>query len=87
VVSTRRHFARLFQKYSYPIYCLNLTKANKHREEVVASEYRNFVNHVLNKELPPALQCNFIHWDVKAKKKDKKNFPNELFHYSHKMLT
>lgn len=54
-ISTRRHFARLFQKYSAPLYCLNLTKANNKREETVASEYRNFVKHVLNNELPPLL--------------------------------
>jgi len=42
-IATRRHFARLFQKYSFPLYCLNLTKATNQREETVAREYRNFV--------------------------------------------
>lgn len=68
-VATRKHFARLFQKYSYPLYCLNLTKADNAREETVASEYRNFVNLSLNKELPDALKINFLHYDVKARKK------------------
>jgi hypothetical protein len=70
-VSTRRHFGRLFQKYSFPLYCLNLTKANNAREETVASEYRNFVKTILNKELPSSLAINFIHWDMKEKKRDK----------------
>jgi len=74
--ATRRHFARLFRKYSSPIYSLNLTKADNKREETVASEYRNFVNVVLNKELPPAFRVNFIHYDVKkAKKTEGKLFP------------
>jgi hypothetical protein len=38
---------------------------------MVASEYRNFVRYVLNKELPAALSVNFIHWDMKEKKRDK----------------
>lgn len=70
-VSTRRHFGRLFQKYSFPLFCLNLTKAKNAREETVASEYRNFVRFVLNKELPASLGVNFIHWDMKEKKRDK----------------
>ncbi len=69
-VSTRRHFGRLFQKYSFPLVCLNLTKANNAREETVARKYRKFVKEVLNQELPRALAVQFIHWDMKAKKKD-----------------
>ena len=86
-LSTRRHFARLFQKYSSPLYCLNLTKANKQREEVIASEYRTFVKHVLNRELPPALRAHFIHWDVKAKSREnKKTFHFEFFQLARGML-
>jgi hypothetical protein len=48
-----------------------LTKANNAREETVASEYRNFVKTILNKELPSSLAINFIHWDMKEKKRDK----------------
>ena len=43
-VATRKHFSRCFEKYGFPLICLNLTKANNKREEVVAAEYRNFVN-------------------------------------------
>ena len=58
---------------------LNLTKATNAREEGVAAEYRNFVNLSLNSELPEALKVNFLHYDVKVKKKNKKNFPYDLF--------
>ena len=57
---------------------MNLTKANNAREEIVASEYRNFVKHSLNKELPDALKINFLHYDVKSKKKKVKNFPHDF---------
>ena len=57
---------------------MNLTKANNAREETVASEYRNFVKHSLNKELPNALKINFLHYDVKSKKKKVPHFPNDL---------
>ena len=72
-------FARLFQKYSSPLCVLNLTKATNAREEGVAAEYRNFVNLSLNSELPEALKVNFLHNDLKVKKKNKKNFPYDLF--------
>ena len=58
---------------------LNLTKATNAREEGVAAEYRNFVNLSLNSELPDALKVNFLHYDVKVKKKKVKNFPYDLF--------
>ena len=54
-ISTRRHFGRLFQKYSFPLICLNLAKAKNAREETVAKEFRNFVRDVLNKEIPKPL--------------------------------
>ena len=80
--ATRRHFARLFRKYSYPLICLNLTKANKIREETVAGEYRNFVNLVLNNELPHPFKVNFVHYDIKAQKKvEGKLFPRFLFQH------
>ena len=74
-VATRKHFARMLQKYSFPLHCLNLTKANNAREETVAREYRNFVNLSLNKELPDPLKVHFLHYDVKARKKNKKFSP------------
>jgi hypothetical protein len=52
-VATRKHFGRCFETFGCPLICLNLTKANNNREEIVAAEYRNFVKNVLNKELPP----------------------------------
>lgn len=85
-VATRKHFARMFQKYSFPIQILNLTKANNHREETVASEYRNFVRLTLKKELPETLQVRFTHYDVKAKKKQVSNFPYDLFAEVKKMV-
>jgi hypothetical protein len=48
-----------------------LTKANKAREETVASVYRNFINYTLNAELPRPFHVKFIHWDMKAKKANK----------------
>ena len=78
-MATRKHFARLFQKYSSPLCVLNLTKATNPREETVAAEYRNFCKISLNSELPDALKVNFLHYDVKMKKKRVKNFPFDLF--------
>ena len=71
----------MFQKYSFPLCIMNLTKANNAREETIASEYRNFVKHSLNKELPDALKINFLHYDVKSKKKKVKNFPHDLLEH------
>ena len=76
----------MFQKYSSPICVFNLTKANNAREETVAREYRNFVNLALNKELPEKLRINFVHYDVKARKKQKKKFPFDLFEYVKRFL-
>ena len=39
-------------KFSYPIYCLNLTKKNNAREKTVALEYTKVANEVINRELP-----------------------------------
>ena len=52
----------------------------------MASEYRNFVNIILNKELPEGLKVHFLHYDVKAKKKKVKKFPYDLFEYVKRFL-
>ena len=62
---TKMHFAKLFQKYSRNIICLNLTKKNQ-REGPLSKEYEYFVNVVLNKDLPSSLKTIYIHYDVKA---------------------
>jgi len=48
-----KHFARLFEKYSRNIICLNLTKKNNHRERPLSEEYDYFVHRLLNKAMPP----------------------------------
>ena len=50
---TMKHFARLFEKYSRNIICLNLTKKNNHRERPLSEEYDYFVHRLLNKAMPP----------------------------------
>lgn len=87
-VSTRKHLGRLFQKYSYPLFCLNLTKRHNAREEIVASEYRSFVGEILNKELPPSLKVHFNHWDMKEKKKNKggKRYEIDMFGHAETMI-
>ena len=64
--STKKHFARLFQKYSRNIICLNLTKKHNERERPLSVEYDYFVNRNLNKSMPPQLRTIYIHFDVKA---------------------
>ena len=68
---TKRHFAKLFQKYSRNIICLNLTKQNA-REGPLSMEYEYFVNRILNKDLPSSLKTIYIHYDVKANQKARK---------------
>jgi hypothetical protein len=64
-----------------------LTKANNAREETVASEYRNFVKTILNKELPSSLAIHFIHWDMKEKKRDKsKRYEIDMLQHAKKMI-
>jgi pyruvate/2-oxoglutarate dehydrogenase complex dihydrolipoamide acyltransferase (E2) component len=46
---------------------------------LVANEYNKAVNIVINKELPKQVKIKFIHYDVKAKKKEEKKFPFGLF--------
>ena len=35
-LATKRHFSELFERYSYPLYCINLTKAKNARECTVS---------------------------------------------------
>ena len=65
-------------KFSYPIYCFNLTKEFNQRESIVANEYKKCVTEVINPELPKPLKLLYLHYDVKAKKKQEKNFPHGL---------
>jgi hypothetical protein len=46
---------------------------------IVANEYKICVDKVLNSDLPKKLKVNFIHYDMKAKRKQEKQFPNGLF--------
>lgn len=86
-VSTRRHFGRLFQKYSFPLICLNLTKATNAREETVAKEFRSFVKCTLNKEIPKPFFVHFIHWDMKEKKRNKtKRYEIDMLEHAKKMI-
>ena len=48
--------------------CLNTTKIGNKREEPLATEYRTFVQHDLNYDLPPDRQVRFLDYDVKADK-------------------
>lgn len=71
--ATRRHFAQLFRKFGWPVTCINLTKkkmSKENRELEVAAEYRRAVEDRINLELPEALRITFVHYDVKAKKKE-----------------
>ena len=54
----------------------------------MASEYRNFVRFVLNKELPVSLGVNFIHWDMKEKKRDKtQRYEIDMLRIAEKIIT
>ena len=46
---------------------------------MVSNEYNKVINEKINKELPKDFKINFVHYDVKAKKKEEKNFPFGLF--------
>lgn len=76
----------MMAKYSYPITVLNLTKKFKDRERIVANEYNKVVNDNINRDLPQQLKINFIHYDVKANKKQEPNFPKGLFNIHKKAL-
>jgi hypothetical protein len=66
-------------KFSYPIYCFNLTKKFNNRERIVAEEYNRAVNENINCDLPKQLKIRYNHYDIKAKKKEETNFPFGLF--------
>ena len=66
-------------KFSFPIYCFNLTKKFNARERIVANEYNKAINEHINEQLPKQLKIKFIHYDVKAKKKEERGFPFGLF--------
>ena len=76
-ICTKKHFARLFQKYSRNIICLNLTKKHNNREGPLSQEYDYFVNKVLNKSMPSQLRTVYIHYDVKANTKARKKLKEE----------
>lgn len=67
--ATKRHFLSLMKNYSHPIFALNLTKEFNAREAKVAEEYKHAVLDVINQDLPSSLKINYIHYDVKSRKK------------------
>ena len=46
---------------------------------VVSNEYVKVINEKINRELPKELKIIYHHYDVKAKKKEERNFPFGLF--------
>ena len=56
-----------------------MTKRFNKREKIVANEYNRAINEKINNELPKQLKIRFTHYDVKAKKKEERNFPQGLF--------
>ena len=87
MISTRKHFGRLLQKYSHPLFCLNLTKRNNAREETVAREFRNFVTQDLKQEMPAEYGIKFIHWDMKEKKRNKeKRYEIDMLEHARDMI-
>ena len=76
-LATKRHFSELFERYSYPLYCINLTKAKNARECTVSDQYKHVANEVLNRELPQNMRIKYIHYDMKIRKKEQ-GFPNSL---------
>jgi SacI homology domain len=76
-VASKRHFAELLERYSYPICCVNLTKAENARECVVSDQYDYVVNEVINRELPEKLHITYKHFDMKKRKKEP-IFPRSL---------
>ena len=64
-----------------------MTKANNAREETVASVYRNFCKGELNDEIPRPFHVKFIHWDMKAKKRDKtKRYEYDMLEHAEEMV-
>jgi hypothetical protein len=75
--ATKRHYAELFERYSYPLLCLNLTKAKNNRECLVSDEYNYVINEVINQQLPKPLRISYIHYDMKIRKKEP-DFPKSI---------
>jgi len=73
-------------KFSFPVYCFNLTKEFNAREKIVANEYNKAVTEDLNTDMPKGLKINYTHYDVKAKRKEEKNFPSGLLAHAKKAL-
>jgi hypothetical protein len=69
-LATKRHFSELFERYSYPVYCINLTKQKYMRERPLADQYMHVTNEILNRELPPGMRINYVNFDWKIKKKE-----------------
>ncbi len=67
----------MLERYSYPIYCINLTKMQNARELVVSDQYNYVINEVVNRELPEKLHISYKHYDMKKRKKEP-DFPSSL---------
>lgn len=52
----------------------------------VSSEYSRAINEKINQELPKKFKIRWVHYDVKAKKKQEKNFPAGLFAHAREAL-
>lgn len=76
-LATKRHFSELFERYSSPLYCINLTKEKNERECTVSDQYKYVTNEVLNRELPKNMRIKYLHFDMKKRKKDP-GFPLNL---------
>jgi len=79
--ATKRHFGELFERYSFPIFCINFTKMKNQRECLVADEYQYAVKDVINNELPRSLRIKYLHFDMKIRKKQP-DFPGSLVEYA-----
>jgi hypothetical protein len=76
-LATKRHFQELFERYSFPLYVINLTKAKNARERTVSDQYVYVTNEVLNRELPKNMRIRYVQYDMKIRKKEP-GFPNSL---------
>jgi hypothetical protein len=45
----------------------------------VSSEYKKVIEEKINPDLPKYVKINYIHYDMKAKIKEEKNYPFGLF--------
>ena len=54
-----------------------MTKKKHNREGPLSQEYENFVNRVLNKNLPSQLRIVYIHFDIKQNTKDRKKLRDD----------